>query len=148
MSKDFVERIDSNFADQLKAHALGLDTEGTALGFSAGQITAAHDDADFWAWVVLEHEVVQHYSQEFTSYKDLARNGRGNEVLGPIPSVPVYGTLPTLVAANIEQRFRDRAAKAKSATGVYTQSIGEILRIVAAVNPFDPNVGQPIFKII
>jgi len=147
MATDFVENGDAEFADQLKAHAQGMDLEGAGLGFIPAEIQVAHDDANFWDWLVLEQEIVQHYGQDFTKYKNLARDG-GTEPLGALPPVPVYQNIPPMVDKGIEQRFRDRAAKAKGNHAVYNQSKGEILRIVAVKTPFDPNVGKPRFRVV
>jgi len=144
---DFVERDDILFASQLDDFASGLGTYGTLLGFTAGEITAAGDAAGLFAYLVARQGEVQAYSQDFTGYKNLARYGNDTEVLPPtIPTIGAFPAAPTVTAANIEGRFRQRAAKAKSSSN-YTTNIGETLRIVAPGETFDPLTGKPVFKV-
>ncbi|HLG36194.1 MAG TPA: hypothetical protein VI757_15050 [Bacteroidia bacterium] len=146
--KDFVENDDPAFATQLNDFASGLTpTYGPLLGFSPLEITAAEDDAELFAYLVARQGEVQAYSEDFTGYKNLARYGSGTEVLpATIPVIGAFPVAPTVTAANIEDRFRKRAAKAKSSVN-YTNSIGQTLRIVAPVEVFDPLLGKPIFKV-
>jgi hypothetical protein len=145
---DFVENDDQAFATQLNDFAFGLTpTYGGLLGFSAGEITAAENDAALFAYLVARQSEVQAYSQDFTGYKNLARYGNGTEVLpATIPVIAAFPAAPTVTAANIEDRFRKRAAKAKSSPN-YTTNIGETLRIVAPEETFDPLTGKPTFKV-
>ena len=144
---DFVENDDQAFGTQLNSFGTGLTTYGALLGFSALEITAAQDDADLFNYIVARQNDVQPYAQEFTRYKNLARYGDGTEVLPPtIPTLAAFPAAPVVTAANIEARFRQRAAKAKSSAS-YTKSIGETLRIEAPEEIFDPASGKATFKI-
>src|SRR4051794_28623433 len=95
--------------------------------------------------MMIRQTQVQAFGQQFTKDKNLARYGNGSEVLGSVPELAPLGAI-TMVAARSEARFRAKAAKAKAANG-YTQSIGEILKIVPVEVPFDPNAGTPTFKV-
>jgi len=144
---DFVKNDDQEFATQLTDFVSGLGTYGALLGFSASEISNANKDALLFTYLVARQSEVQAYSEEFTGYKDLARYGKDMEVLpATIPVIAAFPTPPAVTAANIEGRFRQRAAKAKSSPD-YTHSIGETLRIVAPVETFDPLTGKPVFKV-
>lgn len=146
--QDYVERDDTDFGQQLHDHGQALDIHGAALGFSAGEITGAKEDAKLFLYLLGRQSVTQAYAQELTKFKNLARKGSGNEVLpAAIPEHPANPIpLPVVTGAKIEARFRQRAAKAK-AHATYTTGIGEALRIEKPLTVFDPNSGTPVFKI-
>ena len=144
---DFVKNDDAAFATQLADFASGLTTYGALLGFTPTEITDAGKDATLFGYLVARQSEVQAYSENFTGYKNLARYGNDTEVLpATIPVIAAFPVAPPVTAANIEDRFRKRAAKAKSSTN-YTHSIGETLRIVAPEEIFDPLTGKPTFKV-
>jgi hypothetical protein len=144
VSDDYVVQDDAGFAAQLTKFASEEDTL-TGLGFTSDQITAAGKDAEYMTFCVKQQADTQTFALGNTKYKNLARHGNGTEVLGAAPVFPTE-TPATLVAANIEARFRDNASQAKS-SGAYTIAKGETLQIVAVSTPFDPSLGKPTFKI-
>lgn len=144
---DFVKRDDLEFSDQLRSFHSGLGIYGTTLGFSVTEIADADSDATLFTYLVQRQSDMQGFGQDLSRYKNLARYGNGEEVLGAIPQPAAYPTpLPTVTSANIEARFRQRAAKAKS-SAAYTKAIGESLKIEAPESTFDPTTGQPTFSI-
>ncbi len=144
LSDDFVVKDDAGFASQLTKFGSEEVILG-GLGFSEDEITAAQNDAKYMTFCVKLQNDSQSYAQGTTKYKNLARNGNGTQVLDAFSVFPSE-TAPTLVAADIETRFRTNAAKAKSSTA-YTTGKGETLQIVAVSTPFDPSRGKPTFKI-
>ncbi len=144
---DFVKDGDDVFSTQLNNFASGLTTLGAGLGFTPTEITDADDDAVIFAYIIGRQSTVQSYGQDFTKYKLLARFGDGMAVLpATVPVIAAFPVSPTVTAANIEGRFRQRAAKAKSSSA-YTTSKGETLNIVAPDEVFDPLTGKPTFSI-
>jgi hypothetical protein len=148
MQTDFVEREDSLFGQQLTEHGNGLDTHGATVGFTPTEIGNAKDDAKLFNYLLNRQSSAQTFGQEMTDYKKLARHGNGNMVLpASIPQMAANPIpLPTVTAANIEFRFRQRAARAKAHPN-YTTGIGEALKIVKPASDFNPNNGTPIFKV-
>lgn len=143
-TEDFVVKDDVGFAKQLTTFA-GEGAILLGLGFTPGQITAASDDAKYMTYCVKLQSDTQEYAMGTTKYKNLARHGSGTEVLDPATPFPSE-TAPLMVKANIEARFRDNAAQAKSSTA-YTSGKGKTLTIVPVSTPFDPSLGKPTFKI-
>jgi len=145
---DFVEKEDEAFGEQLTTHGTGLDTHGATLGFSPAEISDAKADALLFNYILGMLSVGRAYGQELTDFKKLARKGNDSEVLpAALPALAANPTpAPAVTAANIELRFRQRAARAKGHPA-YTQGIGEALKIVKPVTVFDPEAGTPTFKI-
>jgi hypothetical protein len=146
--KDFAENEDLEFSNQLNTFASVLPTYSSTLGITPAEETEAQKDADFFAYVMNRQFDVQAFAEELTGYKNLARYGRGTEILPALPTPPTFpAPAPSVVAARIEERFRKKAAKIKASPN-YTDSIGQALRIVKPETPFVPADGKPKFKII
>lgn len=146
--KDFVENEDLEFSNQLNTFASVLPTYAATLGITAGEVSDAEKDAAFFSYVLARQFDVQAFAEELTGYKNLARYGRGTEILPALPTPPSFpAPAPSVVGAKIEERFRKKAAKIKASPN-YTDSIGQALRIVKPETPFVPADGKPRFKII
>jgi hypothetical protein len=143
MATDFVKKEDAEFVQQLKDHHTALGTHGAGLGFSLPEIADAGKDSAYMEYVVGQQSQAQGFSQGYTQFKRNMRLGT-NTATEPVFVVP--GVVPPAVPVGIEQRFRDRAAKAKSSTA-YDNDIGEQLKIVAPISVFDPSTGKPTFKV-
>ncbi len=142
----FINPTDEGFATQIDTFCQNIDTYSAALGLSAGQVTAVKKDRDAFIYSYKASVLVDAHKQEVTKYKNLLRYGNGSEVLPAFPAAPTLPAAPAAVDANVQGRFQ-QLVKQITANPVYTQSMGEALLIEAAVTPFDPNTGKPVFKI-
>src|ERR1017187_6071985 len=103
----------NNLASKLAAYQ-------AALGLTAGDVTSISNDAAFFNYVLGAQTQVAAYSQQWTSYKNSARNG-SDPALGPSPVAPAFGAVPTAVAPGIIGRATALVARIKVAPG-YTSS--------------------------
>lgn len=127
---DFVKDSDRAFADQLTNLSDKLSTYQAALGLTAGQLTAAADDAAMMDFMTHSISTSKSYGQGWTALKDDARKGKGSDPIATFPSPVNVTTPPTAVLPGIEERFRSLAAQIK-ANPAYTNAMGEDLGIVA-----------------
>jgi hypothetical protein len=134
MAKDFVKQEDAEFSVQLKAFGDGVGStsppNGATVGLTPAEITEAQKDAAYVKYVLEELEKSKGFSQSFTKYKNDLRYSSVNPII--VPSYEVPATIPAVVPAGVEKRFRDKAAKVKISPN-YTAGIGEAWRIVAPV---------------
>jgi hypothetical protein len=148
MSKsiDFVKSEDPKFSLQLNTFADGLGSatppNGGTVGFTPGEISEAQKDADYVKYVIEQQDKAKAFSQSYTKYKNDLRMGSATPITEPVMDVPAV--VPPAVAAGVEARFRQKAAKAKN-SGNYTQAIGEAWDIVAPVS--SGTLGVPTFEI-
>jgi hypothetical protein len=125
----------TNFAAKFSNYAL-------ALGFTAADVTAAQADAAYNHWCFISAGQVAAYAQQWTAYKNAARNGDGTS-LGVFPIPPSLGTPPTAVAPNIFGRATALVARIK-VSPTYTEAIGQALQIIGADHPVDPTTLKPV----
>ena len=121
--------------------ATKLPTHATTLGLSAGEVSSIAADAAFWAFLVNTLPQVASYAQDWTTYKNTARDG-GAPVLGNLPVVPVFTSAPPPLPGIIP-RAQALAARIKSAPG-YTPNIGQALQIIGADQTVDLGALKPI----
>src|SRR5665213_2989150 len=111
-----------------------------ALGLSQADVDSVTADAAFFAYCLNSTGQVAAYSQQWTAYKNAARNGTA---LGLLPVAPNLGVAPAAVAPNIFGRATALVARIKTAPG-YTDSIGQALQIVGADQTVDVNSMKPV----
>lgn len=127
-TRDFVQRSDTEFSIQLSNFSNELATLGASLGISAEQIAAAEEDAAAFAFAVAAQESIKEYAKSFTRFKEDLRAGkRASTQAAPTLALPAA---PSAVLVGVEQRFRDLAARIRTAPN-YTEAIGAQLGIVA-----------------
>ena len=147
MPKSYYLPSDDNGKDiwlaNLAAKLPGLQT---VLGLSAAEVTSVADDAAFYHWSLLSQGQIAAYAQQWTAYKNAARNGAA-PVLGPLPIAPNLGAAPTAVAPGIFGRATALVARIKTAPG-YTDAIGQALQIVGADQTVDLTAVKPVFTAI
>ena len=144
---DFIEREDEGFATQLHEHGQALDTHGATVGLSTGEVDEAKADAKYFRYVLDVQHQGQSFGLELTDFKNLLRKGSGSQILPALPVFPGAPTpVPAAVLAKIEERFRQRAKKAK-ASPAYTTGIGQALKIELPDSIFDPDSGTPVLKL-
>ena len=105
----------NNFAAKLPSYS-------AALGLAAGDVTSVANDAAFFAYCLNAQAQVAAYAQQWTTYKNLARDGNVAS-LGFAPVTPNPGVAPTTVAPGIISRVKAIVARIKTAPG-YTDAIG------------------------
>ena len=119
-----------------------LPTYSAALGLTAADTASVTADALFFTYCLNSVGQVAAYSQQWTAYKNSARNGTGAS-LGAAPAAPSLGVAPAAVAPNIFGRATALVARIKVAPG-YTDSIGQALQIIGADQTVDVNSMKPI----
>ena len=85
-----------------------------SLGFNAGDVTAAVNDAAFMAWLVKCDALVAKNKHGWTAFENLGRIGSAHVLILTPPVAPVFDVMPTLVLPGIQKRFAQKAAKAKA----------------------------------
>ena len=146
MSKSYYLPADDNGkAAWLNNLAAKLPTYQAALGLTAGDVTSVTADAAFFTYALNAQIQVAAYSQQWTAYKNSARNGNA-PALGAIPAAPVFPVAPALVAPGIIGRATALVARIKVAPG-YTNSIGQALQLIGADNPVDPTTLKPVLNV-
>jgi hypothetical protein len=122
--------------------AAKLPSYFTALGLTQADVDSATADAVFFKYLLAAQAQVAAYSQQWTAYKNAARNGAGAS-LGAVPAAPSLGIAPTAVAPNIFGRATALVARIKVAPG-YTDSIGQALQIIGAEQTVDVASLKPV----
>ena len=119
-----------------------LPTYSAALGLTAADTASVAADAAFFTYCLNSVGQVAAYAQQWTAYKNSARNGTGAS-LGSAPAAPILGVAPAAVAPNIFGRATALVARIKTAPG-YTDSIGQALQIIGADQTVDVNSMKPV----
>ena len=119
-----------------------LPTYAAALGLASADTASVTADALFFTYCLNSVGQVAAYSQQWTAYKNSARNGTGVS-LGLAPAAPSLGTAPAAVAPNIFGRATALVARIKVAPG-YTDSIGQALQVIGADHTVDVNSLKPV----
>ena len=130
MKGNYIQGNDNAFSAQLKTFKNNIGGYAVALGVSIPQVTAQGADSDYLEYVLKCLGVMQNAGQQWTAWKDLARDGG----TPPVAGAPVPPTLPAVVPAvapGIEVRFRALVKQIK-ANANYNPSIGEALGIEGA----------------
>ena len=117
-----------------------LPSYSTVLGLTAADTASVAADAAFFSYLLAAQAQVAAYSQQWTAYKNAARNGTA---LGALPVAPSLGVAPAAVASNIFGRATALVARIKTAPG-YTDSIGQALQIIGADQTVDVSAMKPI----
>ncbi len=128
----------NNFAATLPSYA-------AALGLTPADVAAVANDDAFFAYCLNAQQQVAAYSQQWTTYKNSARDG-GSASLGVAPVAPNLGAVPAAVAPGIFSRVKVLVARIKVAPG-YTDAIGQALQIIGTDNPVDPSTLKPVLDV-
>ncbi len=100
-------------------------------------------DAAYFHWCITAQTQIATYSQQWTAYKNAARNGTA-PTLGIAPVAPNLGTPPAAVAPGIFTRATALAQRIKKQPG-YTESIGLALQLIGADQTIDFSAAKPVF---
>jgi hypothetical protein len=110
---------DAGKAAWLNNLAAKLPSYQAALGLSAADVAGVTADAAFYAYSLACVAQVSAYSQQWTAYKNSARNGNA-PTLGPEPIAPIFGLrLPPLRREFLAAPLRwSPASKSRPATPI------------------------------
>jgi len=122
-----------------------LPTYQAALGLLPADVTGAAADAAFFTYALNAQTQVAAYAQQWTAYKNAARNG-SDLALGLAPVAPVFTAPPAAVAPGIIGRATALVARIKVAPG-YTDSIGQALQLIGADQIVDVNTLKPVLDV-
>ena len=142
---DFIKARDAQFADQLLLFKTNIGGYSAALALTAPQVSAQAVDADYFAYALAVQQTCSNCSQQWTTWKDLMRDG------GDPGTAPVTASFPTpapaVVAPGIEARFRALVRQIKAHAN-YTPAIGEALGIEGAAQTGpDFSTFKPVLKL-
>ncbi len=125
----------TNLATKFNVYAL-------PLGFVAADAAALLADAIYFHWAVASQAQVAAFAQQWTAYKNAARNGTGT-TLGQAPIPTTLPAAPTAVAPNIIGRACLLVARIK-VSPTYTEAIGQALGIIGADQTVDVSTLKPV----
>jgi hypothetical protein len=129
--------------DTLFTHfAAVFSAKAASLGFSAAEAAAQAADAAYFHAVLGSQGVMISSGEEWTSWKDILRDGGAAPAV--LPTFPVApASLPAAVAPGLLGRFQALVKRVKAAPG-YTEAIGDSLGIIGAeITPVDPAATAP-----
>ena len=129
----------NTFGQKLPGHA-------TALGLAPGDVSSVVNDVAFFAWLMAMNAIFTSESENWTSYKNLLRNGPIGSPAGQTPAVTNLPAMPQLVAPGIFPRIMQLVRTIKSKPG-YTDAIGRDLGIVGAEQIVDTDNMKPVVKL-
>ncbi len=142
----YLPKTDAGKEAWLANLASKLSTHQATLGLSAGDVSSTQADATFFSYVLPAQQQVADFAQQWTAYKNASRSGN-DAALGPLPTPPVLGTAPPLVAPGIFGRATALVARIKAAAG-YTEAIGQDLGIIGAEQVVDINNLKPVLELV
>jgi hypothetical protein len=139
----YLPKTDAGKAAFLNNLGTQLVTYGPTVGLSPSDIAAVQDDAGFFSFAFNAQPQILAFAQQWTSYKNAARDGGPGTSMGPPPVAPTFAPPATIVAPGIIARATAIVARIKAAPG-YTDAIGQALMIVGADQVVDPNAMKPV----
>ena len=146
MAKAYYLPADDEGKDTLLTNIAGkLATYKTTLGLEDAVVTNTQADAAFFHYARLSAQSVANFAQQWTAYKNAARNGT-DPSLGPAPVMPTLGTAPAAVPPGIFKRLTALVTRIKAHPG-YTNAIGQDLDIVGAEQTLDTANAKPVLKL-
>jgi hypothetical protein len=127
---NYIAGNDDAFAAQLNLFKNNIGGYSAVLGLTPAQIAAQAADANCFTYTLQCQEAMQNGAQQWTSWKDLLRDGG----TPPMSGAPVAPTLPVAVppvTLGVEVRFRALVKQIKANTN-YNEAMGEALGIEGA----------------
>ena len=142
--KSFMPADDGGKRTFLNTFAAELPLHSAAVGVTAAEVTQTTADAAFFGYLVDSRNAYDAKTQEWTAYKNTARDGG---TLGTLPAAPVLTTpTPAVVPSGIFVRISSLAARIKKHPA-YTDAIGQDLGIVGADQTIDPTTMKPVLDL-
>ena len=138
----YLPATDAGRLPWLNNFAIKLPSYSTVLGLNAGDVASVTADAAFFSYVLNSQLQIAAYAQQWTAYKNLARDGGAVSII-TAPVAPVLGVAPALVNPGIFTRVKTMVARIRVAPG-YTDSIGQALQIIGADHTVDLTTVKPV----
>src|SRR6202007_1206263 len=82
-----------------------IGTYATSVNISAAEVTAVHNDAAMFQYMMNLVEVYKQTLQNVVGYKNLLKHAVAQQHLAGIPALPVLGTAPTAVSEGVFDRI-------------------------------------------
>ena len=127
---DFVDSNDDKFSAQQQVYKTNIPSYATDLGVTPAQVASQAADANYFTYIIACQEIMQNAAQQWTSWKDLIRDG-GTPPAAGAPVLPVFPPVVASVAPGVESRYRALVKQNKSDSN-YNDSIGQALGTVGA----------------
>ncbi|UOA08547.1 hypothetical protein [Methylobacter sp. S3L5C] len=141
----FMPNTDDDKADLLEHLAITLPRYADLLGISSQDLAALNADALCFRYALQALGVVQAYSQAWTSFKNLLRDGgTGNAGWPAMPILPE--PIPPAVQPGIIPRLSALAKHIKAHKN-YTPAIGHDLWLIGAEQVIDTSTWKPILSV-
>ena len=141
-----IETNDAAYNLQLKNFANKIGGYSAVLGLTPADVASIKADALAFDYVLGNLLATQTFAQNYTAYKTALLHG-GALSLGALPVQPVFTAAPAMPLADVKGRFRALIQVITHKKNAYTTAIGQDLGIEAAVVPFTPATGKPVFFI-
>ena len=138
----FVPTDDPRKKDWLNHLAGELPAHAATVGVGAAEVSSVQADALFFTWVMDAKTKYDAAAQQWTAFKNAARNGKA-PATGPLPVAPVLAAAPPAVAPGIFLRVPALCARIKKHPG-YTNAIGQALDIIGAEQTVDLANAKPV----
>ncbi len=127
---NFIQYNVDAFSAQLQTFKLNITPYVTVLSLTPDQVAAQAADAEYMKHVVFCQKTTQNAAQQWTTWRDLIRDGGTPPPTGcPVP--PVFPESVPVVNPGVEPRFRALVKQIKAHRN-YNPSIGQILGIEGA----------------
>lgn len=139
----FMPRDDDGKRDWLNNFAAKIATYAASIGVTTAEVAATKADALFWTWLLDARNQFIAYAQQWTAFKNAAREGAA---LGAMPTAPVLPAAPPAVPAGIFTRAALLAARIKKHPGC-TAAIAQNLNIVGPDQTVDPTTMKPVLTL-
>jgi hypothetical protein len=127
---NYIAGNDDAFAAQLNLFTNNIGAYSAVLGLTPAQIAAQAADAVYFNYALECQEIMQGGAQQWTTWKDLTRDGGSPPPTGS-PVAPVLPAVVPVVAPGVENRFRAMVKSIKANTS-YNVAIGNALGIEGA----------------
>jgi hypothetical protein len=128
----------NNFSSKLGGYA-------AAFGITVPEVALVVKFAQMYAYIIGLLSTVDSFKQDLTKYKDKLSRATIGSPLGAPPTVTIP-VAPATVDAGIFTIIGGMVARIKGMKNVYTEAIGEDLRIVGDESSFDENTFKPTLK--
>ncbi len=145
-SISYIPNSDADRNVWLGNFSIKINTYASAVGITAGEVTAIQKDAAMYTYIINMLEAYKQTVNNITSYKNLLKHAVGQQHLGAIPNPLALGTAPAIVTEGVFDRISKLVKRIKASTN-YTEAMGNDLGIIAPVQVFDVNSLQPELKV-
>ncbi len=141
----YMPASDSGKADLLDHLTTSLPLYNTQLNIAPEDILSLTADAKCFRYALQIVSEMQAYSQSWTAYKNLLRDGPGNTTAWPVAAV-LPTPIPTVVKPGVISRLSSLVALIKASKN-YTIAMGKDLWLVGAEIVVDPVAWKPIITV-